>query len=203
MTHPDFNGGVIDSLVERGYAVLPGYFSRAFTDALLLDLQNLKNAGTFRAAGTGRNENNQVNDQIRNDQTLWLEGAGEAQTAYLDQMDGLRAALNQALFLGLSSFESHYAQYAPGGFYKKHIDSLKGARNRIVSSVTYLTPDWTEADAGHLVLYDGDDNETCRILPQAGTLVLFMSEDIPHEVLPPARARSSIAGWYRCRENAI
>lgn len=199
--HPDSNGGAIDSLVERGYAVMPGYFSRPFTDALLLDMQNLKNTGTFRTAGTGRNENNRVNQQIRNDQTLWLDGAGQAQTAYFDHMEGLRAALNRSLFLGLSSFESHYAQYAAGGFYKKHIDSLKGARNRIVSSVTYLTPDWTDADAGHLVLYDGDGHETCCVLPQAGTLVLFMSEDIPHEVLSPARARSSIAGWYRCQES--
>jgi len=80
---------------------------------------------------------------------------------------------------------------------------LKGARNRIVSSVTYLTPDWNDSDAGHLVLYDGDELEIQRVLPQAGTLVLFMSEDIPHEVLPPTRPRSSIAGWYRCRENMI
>jgi SM-20-related protein len=203
LTHPDSNGGVIDSLVAHGYAVLPGYFQRTFTDALLVDLEKRKEIGMFRRAGTGRNENNRVNEKIRNDQTLWLDGVGDAQTAYLDHMEGLRAALNQSLFLGLSSFEAHYAQYAPGGFYKKHIDSLKGSRNRIVSSVTYLTPDWVDADAGHLVLYDRDDNETCRILPQAGTLVLFMSEDIPHEVLPPARARSSIAGWYRCRENTI
>lgn len=203
MTHPDFKNSAIDGLVAQGYAVLPDYFSRSFTDALLADLQNLKEAGAFRRAGTGRNENNQVNDAIRNDQTLWLDGTGTVQAAYLDHMAGLRDALNQSLYLGLSSFESHYAQYEAGGFYKKHIDSLKGARNRIVSSVTYLTPDWSDSDAGHLVLYDGDEREIQRVLPQAGTLVLFMSEDIPHEVLPPTRPRSSIAGWYRCRENTI
>lgn len=202
MTHPGFDTAANDCLVEHGYAVLPGYFSPDLTAALLADLQHLKDQGHFRRAGTGRHEKNQVDTIIRNDETLWLDKAGAAQTAYLDHMEELRQSLNQSLYLGLSSFESHYAQYAAGGFYKKHLDSLHGARNRIISSVTYLTPDWTDHDAGHLVLYDADDRETKRILPCAGTLVLFLSEKIPHEVLPPARPRSSIAGWYRCRENA-
>jgi SM-20-related protein len=103
------------------------------------------------------------------------------------------------LTLGLAEFEAHYARYEEGGFYKKHVDALKGGRNRIVSTATYLTPGWKEPDAGHLVLYDAQDRELKRILPVAGTLALFMSEDIPHEVLPPRRQRSSIAGWYRTR----
>jgi len=40
LTHPDFKSSAIDGLVGQGYAVLPGYFSRSFTDALLMDLQN-------------------------------------------------------------------------------------------------------------------------------------------------------------------
>lgn len=93
-------------------------------------------------------------------------------------------------------------------FIKNISDSLTGTRNRIISSVSYLTPHWREEDGGHLVLYDpaAPDREITRILPCAGTLVLFMSEEIPHEVLPPQRARASIAGWYRCNisgENRI
>ena len=90
--------------------------------------------------------------------------------------------------------------YAPGGFYRKHRDSLRGQRNRIVSCVTYLTDDWATEDAGELVLYanDDEDREIARILPAAGTLAMFLSEDTPHEVLPPRRERRSIAGWFRC-----
>ena len=43
-----------------------------------------------------------------------------------------------------------------------------------------------------------ENKEIARILPRAGTLVTFLSEDVPHEVLPPARERASIAGWFRC-----
>lgn len=33
--------------------------------------------------------------------------------------------------------------------------------------------------------------------PRAGTLVVFLSEDMPHEVLETQRERYSIAGWFR------
>ena len=32
----------------------------------------------------------------------------------------------------------------------------------------------------------------------SGKLVIFMSEQIPHEVLPTRKPRASIAGWFRC-----
>ena len=39
--------------------------------------------------------------------------------------------------------------------------------------------------------------EMARVVPRAGTLLLFMSEEIEHEVLPTRRDRASIAGWFR------
>jgi SM-20-related protein len=39
------------------------------------------------------------------------------------------------------------------------------------------------------------DNETLDVLPQAGRLVCFRSEQIEHEVLPATRPRFSITGW--------
>ena len=153
--------------------------------------------GRQKTAGIGRGEKNHIEQRTRTDQTLWLDSSRAAPNEYLRLMDALRLDLNRSLYLGLNDFEAHYARYAPGGFYKKHRDSFTGAHNRIVSTVTYLTPCWTEADQGHLVLYDDADAEMLRILPISATLVVFMSEDIPHEVLPPKRERSSIAGWYR------
>jgi len=35
------------------------------------------------------------------------------------------------------------------------------------------------------------------VLPQLGTLVVFLSEEFPHEVLAAQRDRYSIAGWFR------
>ena len=40
-------------------------------------------------------------------------------------------------------------------------------------------------------------------LPQAGTLALFLSADMPHEVLPATRERLSLTGWFRRRGNEV
>jgi SM-20-related protein len=36
-----------------------------------------------------------------------------------------------------------------------------------------------------------------KVVPQMGTLVVFLSERFPHEVLPAHADRYSIAGWFR------
>jgi len=188
---------ISDDLAAQGWSVQPGYFPPDLIAELLRDLEEQQ--GQMRPAGIGRGDGNQIQNDIRNDKTLWLDGERAAQNEYLRLMDALRMELNRDLFLGLAEFEAHYARYEAGGFYKKHLDALKGGRNRVLSTVTYLTPGWKDSDAGHLVLYDGQDREMTRILPVSGTLALFMSEDIPHEVTPPLRPRNSIAGWFRCR----
>lgn len=120
------------------------------------------------------------------------------QAAFLTLMGAIRQALNRELFLGLFEFEGHFAHYPPGGFYKRHRDSFHGAANRVVSMVTYLNSDWRPGDGGELVLYGEDEvTEIATIEPRAGTLVLFLSEEIPHEVRPASRDRNSIAGWFR------
>lgn len=47
-----------------------------------------------------------------------------------------------------------------------------------------------------LYLSDGREHD---VLPQAGTLALFLSGDMPHEVLPATRERRSLTGWFRRR----
>lgn len=194
------NTSLIDNLATRGWAACPGYIPPALCARLLSALDAQARAGALAQAGIGREGGPRSAPQVRTDRTLWLADSDPAAADFLALMEGLRADLNRALFLGLFDYEAHYALYAAGGFYKKHRDAFAGQKNRIVSTVAYLTPDWTEADAGHLVLYDpaDEDREQARILPAAGTLAVFLSEQIPHEVLPPARPRASIAGWFRC-----
>ncbi len=53
---------------------------------------------------------------------------------------------------------------------------------------------------GELVLYDGaGEIELVRAAPECGKLVIFLSEDFPHEVLPAKQFRQSIAGWFRIK----
>jgi SM-20-related protein len=150
--------------------------------------------------GTGRAGLRQPNAAIRGDVILWLDDAKELDRAYLAWTEGLRLALNERLYLGLSAYQGHYAIHEAGSRYDNHLDSLAGRRNRLLSSVVYLNSGWDQADGGELLLYRADEpGAIARILPQPGLLVLFLSAEFPHEVLAATRTRHSIAGWFSGR----
>ncbi len=187
---------VADALAGPGFIILDGVFPEAITGGLVELIAARE--GKLRPAGIGRAGDYQHNDLVRGDAIQWLEPGDAAVTEFLSAMDKLREALNQRLFLGLADYEAHFASYAPGAFYKKHRDAFRGKPGRKLSSVFYLNPDWDLAAGGELVLYDeAGEQELVRVAPECGRLVLFLSEDFPHEVLPARNPRQSIAGWFR------
>lgn len=186
-------------LQNQGYSVqhnaLPASVVKALRDTLLS-----LNADQFKHAGVGRAHQQMSSNAIRRDTIFWIENNTAAEGQWLEFANLLQSYLNRSLLLGLFSFESHFAHYSPGAFYKTHVDAFKGQANRVLSVVLYLNEDWSADDGGEMVLYDSDDNLSTvlsTINPEAGTLAVFLSEDFPHEVLPAKRDRYSIAGWYR------
>jgi SM-20-related protein len=140
-----------------------------------------------------------VREGIRGDSIDWLEqGQSAACDQYLQTMDALRQALNQAFYLGLEDYESHFALYPPGAIYQKHLDRFRDDDRRTVSAAYYLNDDWQPEHGGALRLYPQNGPEL-DVLPTAGTLVLFISAELPHEVLPATRERLSLTGWFRRR----
>ena len=175
---------------QHGWVWLPHFLSPALTAALCDDLQQQQ----LRSAGVGRQQDHLQNQQIRRDQTAWLDGSSSAQQDYLQLMQQLQQAFNQRFFLGLFDYECHYARYQQGDFYQKHLDAFVGRSNRVLSSVCYLN---TVEQGGELVLYDEQEQFLTKVQPKAGTLVIFESCRFPHEVLPATQSRYSIAGWFR------
>jgi SM-20-related protein len=114
-------------------------------------------------------------------------------------MDTLRRSLNRRLLLGMDEFEAHYALYAAGTHYARHHDRFRDDDARVLSSVLYLNLAWHDADGGALRLYldAAVPDAHLDIYPRDGTLVLFLSGDFEHEVLPATRERLSVAGWFR------
>ncbi|HAH37000.1 MAG TPA: 2OG-Fe(II) oxygenase, partial [Algoriphagus sp.] len=103
-------------------------------------------------------------------------------------------------FLGLKSFEGHFARYPIGSFYKRHLDQFQQVPYREVTVILYVNDQWTEADEGALRMYLPNPDGTERIedyLPMPGRLVVFLSAEIPHEVLPTKKERNSITGWLK------
>lgn len=198
LDHTVFKTSAIDfaQLAERGYVVVSNFLAPHYCQLLFDYAQNLA-ATDWQQAGIGRADQYTTNTAVRQDKIRWLQRDFAPERAYLDMMDGLRVQVNRELFMGLFDYECHLAHYPPGAFYRKHLDAFKGRSNRILTTVFYLNPHWQEADGGQLVMYDERGRVLETILPEAGKLVIFLSDVFMHEVLAGNRDRFSITGWYR------
>lgn len=190
---------IIDDLAARGWSRLDNVLPATLTHELAEECRKRARAGALNPAGVGRGQGLAVREGIRGDSIQWLEhGQSAPSDGYLQAMDELRSALNQAFYLGLEDFECHFACYPPGAFYQKHLDRFRDDDRRTVTAVYYLNEAWQTEHGGALRLYLADDTEL-DVLPSAGTLVLFISAELPHEVLPATRERLSLTGWFRRR----
>lgn len=185
---------LVDTLAADGWCVMDQMFDPILIEELY---QEVRQRDDLTPAKVGRLQSHRSHHDIRRDKTGWLNGESSAQRRYLERMDTLREAMNRSLYLGLREFEAHFARFDQGDFYRTHVDALKGQRNRVVTSVTYLNAEWQPTWGGELVMYHESGVELTRVLPRSGVTVLFLSEVFPHQVLPALTSRYSIAGWFR------
>ncbi|MBM3112721.1 2OG-Fe(II) oxygenase [Pseudomonas arcuscaelestis] len=193
---------IVDDLATCGWSQQDIFLPASLTLALAAECRTRAAEGELAPAAVGRGATQEVREGIRGDHIQWLEpGQAESCDQYLELMEGLREAVNRGLFLGLEDFECHFALYPPGAFYRKHLDRFRDDDRRTVSAVIYLNADdWTPDDGGQLrmSLKNGEEHD---VQPIGGCLVVFLSGDIPHEVLPARRERLSVTGWFRRRGN--
>jgi len=191
--HTLFNR-IADDLVEQSYSIQSQCAPTDMCDALLK--QALENNNTFVSASVGRALNKTQDNRIRSDKTKWITGQTQAEHLWLDWCDQLREHFNQHLYLGLKSVECHFSIYTPGDCYKKHVDAFKGKSNRKISMVLYLNKDWQPEHEGQLMIYPPNQS-ALKVDPIFSSFIVFLSEDIPHEVLASRRDRYAIACWFR------
>lgn len=197
------DGALAEAVAAEGWAIVPGFIEAGLISELRAECRQLLAKGALRAAAVGSGAGRQTRSDIRTDQTKWLEEADAttAQRRCLARFEALRLAFNRELQLGLFEFECHFSRYAPGAFYRKHLDQFRGDDRRRLSCVLYLNENWTREDGGELRLHldAAEAGKFEDVLPAGGTLVLFLSERFAHEVLPAKRERLSIAGWFKTR----
>ncbi len=135
---------------------------------------------------------------IRNSSIQWIDDWEESTS--LRQLNSLFTeimdSVNNYFRLSMKRFESQFTVYNPGGFYKCHLDQHKKTRHRQVSCSIYLNDC---AAGGVLVIYKkGSKTEIDKVIrPVSGSIVLFFSRNIYHEVKIVQSPRYSLTTWFR------
>ena len=195
------NDDLVMGLKDRGWAVRADWLSATVVRQLACEARAEYADGAFAAAQVGSGASRGLAPQLRRDRIRWIEAvhATAAQAALLQRFEGLRLDINRTLMLGLFDLEAHFALYSPSAFYGRHVDRFQSDDTRTVSVVLYLNEDWNPSCGGQLRL-EVEEGKSLDILPAGGTLVCFLSDRFPHEVLPASRERLSVAGWFKRRK---
>ena len=201
MPDSDLHAHVAGDLEQRGFAVARDFLAGAAVAALAAECRGMHAASQLQPAAVGRGGARRHEPAIRGDSTHGFDPLAPTavQVQYWSRMDDLRRTLNRTLLLGLHDLEAHYALYPPGACYARHRDRFRDDDARVLSSVLYLNADWNEGDGGSLRIHLAGSAAAAHVdvAPRGGTLVLFLSAEFEHEVLPASRERLSIAGWFR------
>lgn len=190
---------LLENLAAKGWAELPLAFSRSTCLALIDVLEERYTRRIFHAAKIGHGVDETSRIDIRSDSTLWLEKDDKQQAVqeWLGAIEELCLVLNQAFFFSTVDFNSHFSCYEIGAFYLRHLDRFQEKSVRVLSVMLYLNDQWHESDEGELLIYEDGTEERVQasIKPEMGTLVIFDSNTISHEVRATKRRRLSVTGW--------
>ena len=187
-----------DSLIHYGWVQIPHFLNNEFITNLLLQLKLHLEKDQFEDAAIGGKFQHSLAKEIRLSQTTWIDhwDTSSELTELSEFFHQFMQAMNSYFYLSIKRWESQFAIYPIGGFYKKHKDQLKGSEHRQVTFITYLNDC---ENGGELVIYDRDDRSkiAATISPRAGSCVIFFSSQIFHEVRPTLSPRFSLTTWFR------
>ena len=200
----------LQQLQEQKYVIVPNFVSPAVCQAIREDIQSLRQKSQFRQAKIGQDATNTLNTDIRVAETCFIgpdkaafnqQHPNAARKALYTVLDTTRQSLADATHVPLDASLSEllYAYYPNGGYYRTHVDALPGSASylRQYSLLLYVNDEtWDEHKDGGSLRLHLPENRTRDVPPTGGTLVLFQSDALPHEVRDTTRERYVVVGWY-------
>ncbi len=189
---------ITDDLLTQGYSVQRDFLNSSELKNICEEMSLLYESGAFKSSAIGNHNKITRDASVRSDEIYWLDSYSPTppQSIVLSALEKIRLECNEKMFLGLLNFEGHYAVYSKNSFYQKHFDSFKDDDSRVLSVVIYFNEWWKNGDGGELALHT---KAPVIVEPRAGTLVVFLSHQIEHEVLPAHEIRRSFSGWFKRR----
>lgn len=192
--HFFYEAKLLADLEEKSWCHLPHFLSPQIIDQLD---QAMAQKGRLSAAQIGGGLQRELNKGIRDCESCWVENWEEEPFSFLYQENTyIQELLRNHFLLALKRFETQYAHYPVGGFYKKHLDQIAGKGHRQVTMVLFLNDVF---DGGELVIYNKDDKGLidAKISPKKGATVIFFSSQVYHEVLSTNEERLTLTTWLR------
>lgn len=191
---------ITQDICTQGFCIIDQFLEMNHYQSLATMAREMHQEGLFKSARIGLKIQAQQNNTIRADEICWIDEYSQEPSiqAYLKEANSLANMFNQTLYLGLTEFETHFAAYQPGAFYKKHIDQFATTKTRKISCVYYLNQNWHEAFGGELKLYNKENQLIQKVTPFGNRFICFNSE-LPHEVCQTHQSRYSITGWMKTR----
>lgn len=195
---------IIEQLVTEHYAVIDDFFSIEHIRQFRMQAENLAQADALKKAAIGQSADKMIAEGIRGDFIHWMDEKNPRKTeaAFFEKVQNFMEYLNRTCYLGLDSFEFHYAYYPPGTWYKRHFDTFHHDDRRRFSMICYLqTAAWKPENGGALHIYIPTEmgEKTIEVAPQPGRVVIFDSRKLAHEVCEVVKDRWSITGWLKTR----
>lgn len=190
----------IGLLAEAGYFIRDGFLGETLALDTAGEMARMLDRGELKMGHLSRGAGKRLEPATRNDRITWLdpENCSNNLQSVFEAFQALRLCLNETFYLGLQSFEVQLACYPGGGSrYARHLDAFPGSVNRKVTSICYLNPEWRPEHGGMLRLYIGDGVRDVE--PRLDRLVVFLSDQVEHEVMPTFALRRAITAWYRQR----
>ena len=123
---------ILSALETQGWFVTDELLPSSLTQALLQEGQQRWDLGQFHDARIGRKQHLALAADIRGDSILWLDAEEQyPATQEIFELTGLmQQAFNRYFFLGLKHIELHYARYASGTGYSRHLDQHQNTFHR-------------------------------------------------------------------------
>jgi SM-20-related protein len=186
------------ALEDKGWFSQENFLDNKICDLICDTYIDTKNPKFFIDAKIGKGLGKTANQSIRKSSIRWITDWDENSSLsklHLVFSEIMESSKNY-FRLPLKRFESQVALYNKGGFYRTHLDQHPKTRHRQISCTLYLN-DCEEG--GELILYKkGSQTEDQKMIsPKKGTIVLFVSGEIYHEVKEVHDERYSITTWFR------
>lgn len=117
----------------------------------------------------------------------------------LAEFDGVRptAKLQLACFAaGSAGYEAHTDGSKAEELGTMPEDQKMMISARRITAILYLNEQWEDSNGGALRAFGEDESSYVEAFPHGGSLALFRSRDLVHQVMPTSRDRYALTMWY-------